>query len=175
MISSPGFTTADYYTGFWTTGTAFTHTVANRTSYTLFYVPETLTFDRIATRTGGTFSGTAVVRLGIYNNSNYKPSSLVLDAGTVSCTAASTLYEITINETLNEGWYWFAWNPQTVATTNSFGSIASTSFGVGLTPQTNTGQSFQAYNETGITGALPANTGTLGTMSNPANVYLRVA
>ena len=94
--------------------------VVNQTRYTPFYVPETATYDRIAIRTASTFSGTAVARLGIYNDSAGKPTTVVLDAGTVSCTAASTSYIITIAQSLTQGWYWIAANTQTAATTNVF-------------------------------------------------------
>jgi hypothetical protein len=100
--------------------TARTMTV-NTTSFSPFYVPVSTTFDRIAIRTESTFSGSAVVRLGIYNNdSNDRPSTVLLDAGTVAPAAASTNYEITINQTLSAGWYWLAANSQTAATTNTY-------------------------------------------------------
>jgi hypothetical protein len=84
-------------------------------------IEETTTFDRIACYTNSTFSGTGTVRLGIYDNgTGGKPTTVVLDAGTVSCTAASTLYTITINQQLSAGWYWLAFNMQTAATTSSF-------------------------------------------------------
>jgi hypothetical protein len=60
------------------------------------------------------------VRLGIYNNSAGAPSTVVLDAGTVSATAASTFYQITIDQQLDQGWYWLAANTQTAAATNNY-------------------------------------------------------
>lgn len=94
---------------------------ANVTHFSPFYVPNSTTLDRIAIRTDSTFSGSAVFRLGIYNNdSSDRPSTVLLDAGTVSPTVASTTYEITINQTLSAGWYWLAANCTTAATTNAF-------------------------------------------------------
>ena len=85
----------------------------NRTYYVPFIVDETKTFDRIALRTAQlSYSGTGSVRLGIYHNSNGVPSTVSLDAGTVSTTAGNTLYEITINHTLSAGYYWLAFNCQ---------------------------------------------------------------
>lgn len=85
--------------------------VANRTYYTPFVVDETKTFDRIAMRTQSPFySGTGSFRLGIYNDSDNAPSTVNLDAGTVSTTAGNTLYEITISHTLTAGYYWLAFN-----------------------------------------------------------------
>jgi hypothetical protein len=131
----------------------------DQTSFTPIYVPESTTFDRIACRTGASFSGTATVRLGIYNNSAGKPTTVVLDAGTVSCTASATVYTITISQTLDVGWYWLAFNSQTNATTNNFAtsnqalidpffSLSSS----GLIPQTR-------YQQSSVTGAFATTTG----------------
>jgi hypothetical protein len=94
--------------------------VEDQTRYTPFYVPHTATYDRISIRTASTFSGTAVARIGIYDGSTGIPTTVVLDAGTVSCTASNTTYSVTIAQSLSQGWYWIAVNTQTVATTNAF-------------------------------------------------------
>lgn len=172
LISSTGFTTGDYYSFPYTTTSSASFATANQTRYALFYVPTSTTFDRIATRTSGTFSGTASIRLGVYNNSNFKPTTVKFDAGTVSCTAANTLYEITVNQTLAEGWYWFAWNAQTVATINNFNMTGNLVFNYGLRPATSTGTSFDVYTENSVTGAY-ATAGTLSTGNNMPIVYLR--
>jgi len=166
-----GYTAQNYYS-YPISGTGSANlTVADRTSYMLFYVPASTTFDRIATRTGATFSGTANVRLGIYNNSNFAPSTVLLDAGQVSCTASSTIYEITINQTLSEGWYWLAWNAQDVATTNNF-IIGSSIAGFTMSMVNANIQYAANYNETGVTGAF-ATAGSLAFGTNPAIVALR--
>ncbi len=94
--------------------------VVDRTYYMPFYVRQNNTFDRIGFVSGSTFSGTGVVRLGIYNDTDGFPSTVVLDAGTVSVTALNTTYTITISKTLPVGWYWLAFNSQTVGSVNSF-------------------------------------------------------
>jgi hypothetical protein len=78
------------------------------------------TFTRIAFQTGGSWSGTGDVRLGIYNAdaTTGKPTTVLLDAGTVSATTASTLYQITISQTL-QGAYWLALCVQTVVASNA--------------------------------------------------------
>jgi hypothetical protein len=121
-IGSMGYASGDYF-GFTGSNTSQALTL-NEVNYAPFYLPETITIDRIAARTHTVFSGTAVVRLGIYNCTNSKPSTVKFDAGTVSCTAASTTYQITINETLEAGWYFMAGVLQTAATNNTF--IANT-------------------------------------------------
>lgn len=104
-------------------GTPATGVVANNLcTYLPIYIGKQSTFDRIALTTGPSFSGTSTVRLGIFNNDETtgKPSTLVLDAGTVSCSVANTLHAITINQTLSRNWYWLAAVTQGAATTNSY-------------------------------------------------------
>jgi hypothetical protein len=92
----------------------------NTTYYTPMYFPNSITLDRINISTRNTFAGTATVRLGIYNDNGGIPSTVLLDAGTLSATAASTIYAITISQTITAGWYWLAFNNQTAATTNNY-------------------------------------------------------
>jgi hypothetical protein len=105
------------------------------------------------------------VRLGIYNNdsSTAKPSTVVLDAGTVVVNAANTNFEITISQSLASGWYWLAMCVQSINTAgtigmaietpNAFNSLRLSTTG---TMTTDTG----CWYETGITGAF-ATAGTL--------------
>lgn len=161
LISSQGLVSRAYYGSVVATTSTFTM-VANTTYYTPFYLAEQATFDRIAIRTQG-FSGSSVVRLGIYNNSNGKPSTLVLDAGTVAPTATTTTYTITINQTLSAGWYWLAANSQTAATTNVYtGSTSFIGVGIGRFPA-NSSLNFTSYcwSESEVTGAFS----TAGTVS----------
>jgi hypothetical protein len=138
------------------------------------YVSGSTTFDRIACRTGAGFSGTAAVRLGIYANSNGKPTTVVLDAGTVSCTAASTTYEITINQTLAEGWYWLAFNSQTNATTNNF-QVANNTLSNPLFPIASTTLLPQSrWTQSGVTGAF-APAGSISLNTGAPIVGMRVA
>lgn len=97
-----------------------------RVYYTPIFVPTSTSYDRLAIRTSSTFVGSSIVRLGIFNDANGSPSTVVLDAGTLSCTTANTNYEITISQSLNAGFYWLAFCQQTAATTSSYvGAIAS--------------------------------------------------
>jgi hypothetical protein len=147
----------------------------NQTAYTAFYVPQTATYDRIAIRTGGTFSGTAVARIGIYNDSDGLPTTVVLDAGTVSCTAANINYSVTISQSLNQGWYWIAVNTQTAATTNQFLWSSRTNANAVLYGNpTAFGSNFDpGFTESGVTGAFT----TAGTLTPQAGfaVMLRLA
>jgi hypothetical protein len=154
-------------------------TTAGRTYYTPIFIPTSTTFDRISCVTGSTFSGTSSVRLGLYSNdlTTSKPSTLLLDAGTVSATAGFTAYEITINETLTAGFYWLAINSQTLATVNTFNGVV----GVSGTPNiympiksTPSGNYILGYTETGVTGAF-SNAGSLTAAATILNTWLRVA
>jgi hypothetical protein len=110
-------------------GTASVAAVANTTYYSPMYFPNSTTFDRITISTRNTFSGTATIRMGIYKDNGGVPNTVLLDAGTVSATAASTNYSITISQAITAGWYWLALNWQTAATTNSFDGFTN---GIGV-------------------------------------------
>lgn len=125
---------------------------ANTTIYTPLFVPSAVTVDRIGFYTGTAFSGTATVRLGIYaDNGGGQPSTLVLDAGTVTATAANTGYQITISQTLSAGIYWVAFNCQSPATTNQYWGISSPAY---LIPNTSAIPSaYTSWQQTSVTGA----------------------
>ncbi|NDI23190.1 MAG: hypothetical protein EBY76_09135 [Betaproteobacteria bacterium] len=57
------------------------------------------------------------MRLGVYNDSNGAPGSLLIDAGQVSWTSATgaATLSITISQTMNAGWYWTASSISTAA------------------------------------------------------------
>jgi len=151
--------------------------VANTTYYTPFFVPVTTTFDRIAIRTGTTFSGTASVRLGIYNNSGGKPSTVVLDAGTVSATALSTSYTITISQQLTPGLYWLAANSQTAATTNTYLGIGSNQASAYIgQPFTTAFATIQYFTQASVTGAFGTATSLAdGSLTAGIYTFLRAA
>jgi len=97
----------------------------NQTFYTPFFVPNSVTLNQLACITSSTFSGSASVRLGIYNDNNGLPNTVLLDAGTVSPVSSSTLYGITISQSLSQGIYWLASNVITAATTNTYVGFAT--------------------------------------------------
>jgi len=147
----------------------------NQTYFTLLFVPASTTFDRIATRTGATHAGTSVARLGIYNNdANGQPSTVVFDAGTVSCTAANSVYEITISQTLAAGSYWLATNVQTVGTTPNFRTSTTPYFQTTQGTTAGGGAQLIGWQQTGVTGAFATATGLTGG-TNVVTTYLRKA
>jgi hypothetical protein len=106
------------------TGAVATGTTAasvNTTYYTPIQFSQDVTLDRIAIATNITgYSGTASVRLGIFANTNGRPSTVILDAGTVAPSATGTQYSITISQALSAGVYWLAMNTITAATVNAY-------------------------------------------------------
>jgi hypothetical protein len=144
------------------------------TYYHPFFVPSATTFDRIGSISAATFSGTAVVRLGIYNDSNGAPSTVELDAGTVSFTGASQGQQITINETLAQGWYWLAFNMQTAGTTNAF--LGNLPFPLGLMRHGGfSNQRVLSWSQSGVTGAFAtASSLTRETAATPS-IWVRTA
>jgi len=155
--------------------------VSNRSLYSPIYIPQTTTIDRIAMRTHSTFSGSSVFRLGIYNSTNGYPSTVLLDAGTVNTTAASTSYEITINQQLNQGFYWLVMNTLTAISTNH---IVSTGNAASINPLLgafNTTPGFSNGLLQGFTQTVDANAGFATAESSFSSstiapyVYVRVA
>jgi hypothetical protein len=178
LISNRGFASGEYYAP-WHTVTSGSRSPAgtlNRAEYLQFYIPASTTFDRIAIRTASTWSGTGTYRLGIYNNSGDKPTTVVLDAGQVSATAGSTTYEITINQTLGEGYYWLVIVPQALPTSGAmptFGNLNPAS--PTLVRAANTGVKLNFWAESGVSGTL-ATAGTLvGQQGEPLLIWLRAA
>lgn len=94
--------------------------VTSTTYYFPTYIPQTATFNALIVRTHAGYAGNATIRLGVYNNLNDKPTTVVFDAGTVATALSNTRYTKTINQTLTAGWYWIAFNAQPGAGTNNF-------------------------------------------------------
>jgi len=149
--------------------------VHQRVYYTPILIDSTTSFDRISFQSASTFVGTATVRLGIFLNSGGNPATLVLDAGTVSVTAASTLYEITINQSLDAGFYWLAFCQQGTAPTTSayFGvpgdTVGNYYFGSATTPS---GLATSGIIQSSVTGAF-SNAASLSASSLAITTWIR--
>lgn len=149
----------------------------NRLMMISVFIPESITLDRIGIEcTSGVASST--FRLGIYNSdSNNVPSTLLLDAGTVS-TATAGQYAVTISQTLSAGLYYFAYCQQGGATNafmrayhniiGNWAPVASTS------PQQ--GAYLTGYNQDSVSGALPSTyTANNPNTLQPARIQFRIA
>jgi hypothetical protein len=148
------------------------------TYYTPIYLANNCTLDRIGFRSG-THTSNGDVRLGIYENSlDNIPSNLILDAGVVNVTVAST-YEITISQELNAGWYWLAINRQSgdfqiFRTPASTGAAMFSQATNDLSNAVTNPHTASGYQQTGVTGAF-ANAGTLTSTTQPSIAAVRIA
>jgi len=179
---------AKMQTGYWyktpmAPGTTATR-VINQTAFTPIFIPFTTTLDRIGITAGSTFSGTASVRLGIFNTTNGEPSTVLLDAGTVAPAAANASYAIIINQSLSPGLYWLASNTITAAATSTFYGVVGDSINninplLGSIGRTTLGT--VNYGTVGFVDSVSASSGfsTVSSLTPVSNnmyfVYVRVA
>jgi hypothetical protein len=121
------------------------------------------TLDRISINHFASPTASEVVRLGIYKSSSSKPSSLLIDAGTIDLSTALNVKSIPISLPVTRDLYWLAscrqgpTNTSTLVTWN-VSSSGNVSFAL-KAPVDNTLYSSQRgmYVETGtISGALPS-------------------
>jgi hypothetical protein len=148
----------------------------NISYYVPFYVTAAQSFDRIQIRAASTFVGTGLVRLGIYNNTAFLPSTVLLDAGTVAPAAASTDYTITISQALSVGYYWLAFNTVTAATTNNYTAIGGSSWNLyNMGANSVSGGAFNGYSQSVDATSGFATAGTLTAISVPPVIAVRAA
>lgn len=143
----------------------------------LFAIPfspgRALTLDRIGIEVVTTGAGSAT-RLGIYNDSDGKPDTLLLDAGTVDSSTSTGFKEATISQVLNNAWYWLvcvaqggvAPNVRDLITIHQGAWLGDTSVP--------TAQKLVYYRDT-VSGALPATWGaTVNTLNYVPLIQVRV-
>ena len=176
-FSTPHYSGRYYRTIATQAASSISYATANQSRYSPFLIPTPTTYDRIALTTGTAFSGTASVRLGIFSDSSGKPGELVLDAGLIAPTAASTIYEITISRTLPAGFYWLAFNTVTAATTNNYLGLQG---GIGTPASSSSTANFTGTLATGFTETVNvssgyANAGTVSETNSFPMITLRVA
>ena len=161
-------------------GFAFSNqTVTNgRLVFCPFLVGEQITIDRIGVSLAASSTTESnVIRLGIYNcDANHIPSTLLLDAGTVTASATTNLITISISQQLNPGLYYLAMLADyTVA--SAIRGIPTTAFQnpLGWTSNPTLGITGYYYNNVGY-GALPSSAGSLTTSTSaiPA-IFVRIA
>jgi hypothetical protein len=108
------------------TGTV--NTLAGAEEFGPIYVSRTTSYDRIGLWVQSEVVGLA--RLGIYNaDADLQPSSLVLDAGTVDLSTTGAK-ELTIDQDLDEGYYFLVAVANAVATMYCFDATAAVSMPV---------------------------------------------
>jgi hypothetical protein len=141
-------------------------TATNTTYYFPVYIGSG-TFDRITIISGDSGTGSFPLRLGVYNSSSTTglPSTVLFDAGTVTVSALSTVYEITINQTISRGLYYFAFNAQgTMGTlqmfTGGFSQPLNASSSYAAAFSQTASSNILGYSQSSVTGAF-ATAGTL--------------
>jgi hypothetical protein len=166
-----------YYTGYGI-GSSAASTITlttNRVYYENFVVGQTTTFTKIGLRVT-TAEAAKVARLGIYNWSSGIPTTLLLDAGTVSLAATGEV-EASISQSLGPGNYALAFisDATTAALRAATLSVSLSCFQYGLN-DTNSATNTGAFYEAGTGTTLPTTATT-----NPTNltatvplIYMRV-
>ena len=131
----------------------------NRLYFMPFVTGEAFTADRIAVYCSTFSAPGTVIRLGIYNNTAGIPSTLKVDAGTVTFAASATLYPITISQVLEPGVYWLAAAVQTAVGSFYASPINSASgggdMGMPMNADFTLGTWPELYHLTGQSGTLP--------------------
>ena len=138
----------------------------DRVYYLPFPVGESLAIDRIACSVTTLGSAGAVVRLGIYSDTDGIPDARVLDAGTVDATTTG-FKEITISQSLTAGsLYWMAICSQVAVASLRVVGVGAGAEWVGQDLATDLRTC--NYMQAGVTGAFPANaTPVTGTTQSP--------
>lgn len=128
----------------------------NMVYYHPFPVGGDLTIDRITCGVQTAGAAGSVVRLGIYNDDDGIPGTLLLDAGTVSGETPAGYREITVSQALSKGTlYWIAvvWQVAAVGVLRS--AIGSGHDWVGSSAAS-ADPRFCSYTQASVTGALPS-------------------
>lgn len=130
----------------------------------VYYVP--ISFRRACTLDRIGFTGltaavaSSVARLGIYTDTDGRPGSLVVDAGTVSTAAGLSAKEIAISQAVDRGRYWLACVSQGGASgatlRASLGYATGHLVSSAVAADFNTGGLASGFYEDSVSGALPA-------------------
>ncbi len=152
--------------------------VAGTITFAPLVVPQPMMFDQIGLEVTTAASTNSVTRLGIYGDVSGTPGPLILDAGTIpsSCVAGTSVIPIT--QGLGPGVFWLAAVGQTqststinVVTQPTVRRISTDNSIVGMSSPAV--QFAGGWNQTGTTGALPANATVTSISGGPSLVMLR--
>lgn len=137
-----------------------------------FHVGASQAFDRIAVA-NVTGVATAVMRVGLYQDSSGVPGALIVDAGTIDLSTGTGVKEVTINQTLS-GKVWLACVPQ-VALPSAILRLGHIMLPEGGTTSPYSAFGGMAVSQTGITGALPDPWGGTVNYETTANTFAAVS
>lgn len=162
--------------------TGAVNTSITPTTNTTYYQPIYLsaaTYDRIVVQIAG-YTSTGNTRLGIYNASltTGLPTTVLLDAGVVSVTSATT-FTITINQTVTAGWYYLAVNRQSGSYTFNAvaGNLIANNFlnNVGTTATNLIQEKILGFSQASVTGAFGTATSLTNQIGDTPVIGLRFA
>lgn len=148
----------------------------------VYYVP--ISFRRACTldRIGFTLTAavaSSVARLGIYTDTDGRPGSLVVDAGTVSTAAGLGAKEIVISQAVDRGRYWLACVSQGGASGatlwQSFGYATAHLVSAAAAADFNTSGMASGFRESGVSGALPATATPVGLLASVPVMIVRAS
>lgn len=182
LAFSPKYVSGNYYIAGNHIASAVSNTLGNNTlRFSPWIVTDTITITRLWAHFTTSGDANSVLRIGIYNNdsSTMRPSSLVLDAGTISTGTGNAgnvatggtagVYEITVSQALSPGMYWVCGVVQGAATTfptiSVYGAGGSVPFNMPLGTTLPIAALSLAYGwqQNSVSGALPANASISGT------------
>jgi hypothetical protein len=154
----------------------------NVARYVPFYVGKQIGTTALAVYCTALNAGaSAVVRIGIYNDSSGRPSTVAKDAGTVSINATGVLTKTFTEVTLTPGWYWAAIATQSIDTAGANPTFAACSVSAqiaGETTPTASNNMFTYFSSSSISGAFADNpTVAIGrtVTANVFHVWMRVS
>lgn len=145
-----------------------------------FVIGRAAILDRIGTEVTVVGTAGAVVRLGIYHDSGQGyPGSLLLDAGTIDGTSA-TSQAITIAQAIKPGLWWMAGAVQGAAGTRpTVRVINQGNWSIAGDPSAGAPNHLNqnaGYSQASVTGALPATfTATVTSTGSPISIVIRAS
>jgi hypothetical protein len=147
-----------------------------------FYLPKQTSFVRIGAETTVDGEAGSVFRIGVWNSraDYFAPGTLALDAGTIAGDGGAARKEITIDLTLDRGWYWTGGaaqvSPSTAPTMRTVILSGDQSPNLFVTTSAPTaGQTLVGYSEASVTGAFGASFGTPTAAGSAARIHLKTA
>lgn len=146
------------------------------------FIPSTTTLSRIGAEVTSAGEAGSKYRLGIYSDNGFgRPSALILDAGQIAGDSVA-IQELTINQTLTRGWYWFVGVVQSVVTTQPTIRTANVPVEASLAGDLNTepvgaGELSFGFiqNVSLISGALPSTPTVAGNTGTGPMIFVKVA
>jgi hypothetical protein len=144
---------------------------------TLYVVPIYIARGGTVTRIGINLAGSSAgnARLGIYSNTNARPGTRILDAGTVD-TGSTGDKEVTISQALlSNTWYWLAYVASSTPNVRTVQQAGICGYGVITGALSASMNITRAFTYAALPADESAQTYTLGNGVNPPMIWVRIA